>query len=43
VIAHADEDVGKEEYSSIAGGITNWYTILGMNLTVPQKISKSST
>jgi hypothetical protein len=25
VTAHVGEDVEKEEYSSIAGGIANWY------------------
>jgi hypothetical protein len=36
------EDVEKEEHSSIAGGIANWYTHSG-NVEVPQKTGNRST
>jgi hypothetical protein len=42
VTADAGKDVEKEEYSSIVGGITNWYTP-EINLAVPQKTGINST
>jgi hypothetical protein len=38
VIADADEDVDKEEHSSIVGEIANFYNHSGNQLAVPQKI-----
>jgi hypothetical protein len=43
VTTHVGEDVEKEEHSSIAGGIANWYTALEINLEFPQKIENRST
>jgi hypothetical protein len=43
VTADAGEDVEKEEHSSLAGKIANWYNHSGINLVVVQKIGNSST
>jgi hypothetical protein len=43
VTAHVGEDVGKEEYSFIVGGIVNWYNHLQIILAVPQKTGNRST
>jgi hypothetical protein len=43
VTARIGKDVEKEEHSSIADGIANWYNHSGINLEVPQKIGDSST
>jgi hypothetical protein len=42
VTAHIGEDVEKEEHSSIAGGIANWYN-LWKSMEVLQKIGNIST
>jgi hypothetical protein len=42
VTTHVREDVEKEEHSSIAVGIANWYIHSGNNLEVPQKIGNRS-
>jgi hypothetical protein len=34
VTAHVGKDVEKEEHSSIAGGIANWYNFLEIDLEV---------
>jgi hypothetical protein len=41
VTADAGEDVEKEEYSSIVGGIESWYNC-SRNLEVSQKIGHST-
>ena len=41
--AGVDEDVEKEEHSSIAGGIANWYNALEINMEIPQKTRTRST
>jgi hypothetical protein len=43
VTADAGEDVEKEEYSSIAGGIASWYNPLEISLMNPQKIGQRTT
>jgi hypothetical protein len=42
VTAHVGKDVEKEEHSSIAGGIANWYNHSG-NLEIPQISGNRST
>jgi hypothetical protein len=41
VATHADEDVEKEEHSSFAGGIANWYKYSGNLFDVSSEILKS--
>jgi len=43
VTTDADEDVEKEEHSSIVGGIAAVTTTLKISLEVPQKIGYSTT
>jgi len=43
VTADAGDDVKKEEYSSIVGGIANWYNHSGISLEFPQKIGHYTT
>jgi hypothetical protein len=44
VTADADEDVNKEEHSSIVGGIASWYNHSGnQSGLTPQKIGYSTT
>jgi hypothetical protein len=42
-ILHVGKDVEKEDHSSIAGRIANWYNHSGINLEVPQIIENRST
>ena len=42
-MAHVGKNVEKEDHSSIAGGIANWYKTQELNLEVSQKIGNRST
>jgi hypothetical protein len=37
-IKNSGEDAEKEEHSSVASGIVNWYNHSGINLVFPQKL-----
>jgi len=41
--ADAGEDVGKEEHSSIVGGIASWYNHSVNQTGIPQKTGHSAT
>jgi hypothetical protein len=41
--AYADENVGKQEHSSIASGIASWYNHFGISIVAVHKTGHSTT